>query len=165
MKKLIIAAAAAALLLPACKPTEKNYKAAYDAAVAKREKAMAETMAPAGELISEDGPQRRVVNGDTIFVATERVRPEAKDVRLPEYNVAVTKYRMGTNARAGAEDLRAAGYAGAMAVYSAEDSWYTIAGGFPTLDEAVAFSRRFRSDNPRHRYIGLPASPVIVRAY
>lgn len=44
---IVISAAMAALMLVSCKPTEKNYKAAYDAALKKRAEVAEQQMRPA----------------------------------------------------------------------------------------------------------------------
>ena len=64
----------AALMFVGCKPTEKNYKAAYDAALSRRQEVAQEQMRPATGLLSDDGPQMRIVGGDTVYVLRERLR-------------------------------------------------------------------------------------------
>ena len=64
------------LLFVGCKPTEKGYQAAYDAAKNKREAAAGEQMLPAQGLQSDDGPQLRVVDGDSIYVLRAIMRTE-----------------------------------------------------------------------------------------
>ena len=71
---ICISAAMVALMFVGCKPTENNYKAAYDAAVSKRQEVAKEQMRPASGLMSDDGPQLRVVDGDSVYVLRERSR-------------------------------------------------------------------------------------------
>lgn len=152
------------LLLAGCKPTEKNYRSAYDAAKAKREAANAEAMIPATGLLSDDGPQMRIMEGDTLFIANDRLRRVPVNDSVPQldtYNVAVGVYKMNTNARASAVRLEDKGYR-AHAAQTTGDRWYTIAASFPTLGEAREFIRDFRADNPDYPYIGLPGAPVVV---
>lgn len=105
------AAVMAALLLASCKPTEKNYKAAYDAALEKREAAMREQMIPTTGLMSDDGPQMRVVEGDTVYVLREALRRGEPSRKVGGWSVAVALYKMETNARANVENLVSEGYA------------------------------------------------------
>lgn len=149
-------------LFAACKPTENNYRAAYDAAKAKREAANAEAMVPATGLLSDDGTSLKIVNGDSLFVSKDRLRrdPEQPDL-LKTYNVAVGVYKMNTNAKAQAAALSEKGYS-AHAVQTTGDRWYTIAAAFDSLDEAQAFIKEFKKKNPGYPYIGLPGSPVVI---
>lgn len=151
-------------MLTGCKPTEKNYQAAYDAAKAKREKANVELGLPATGLLSDDGPMLRIVDGDSIFVARERLRipndiPEVD--RPKEFSVGVGVYKMSTNARAAAEDLKKTGYP-ARAFETTGERWYLIADSFKTLTEAKEFVKSFRKTHPGYPYIGLPGSPVVI---
>lgn len=147
-----------------CKPTEKNYQAAYDAAKAKREAAEAEQMIPATGLLSDDGPRLRIVDGDSLYVSHDRIRVKsmkAAGIEVDNYSVGVSVYKMSTNAKAAATRLKEAGY-NAVAVETTGDRWYTVAGTFPTLNAASEFIKAFKERNPKYPYIGLPGSPVIV---
>lgn len=79
----IVMAALAALAMCACKPTEKNYKAAYDAALEKRMEVAAEAAAPDGTLlIDDDGYTRVPAGGRNVLVRTLPLRRVA-DEKLP----------------------------------------------------------------------------------
>ena len=165
IKRLIpicISAVVAALIFVSCKPTEKNYKAAYDAAKAKREQAAAEQMRPATGLMTDDGPKLRVIAGDTLFMSQERLRmPDGS--RVPgHWAVAVALFKMNTNARASAEALRDKGYDRAVAVNAPEGRHYALATTVSTLDSAKMAVGEFRTANPDYPYIGLPGAPVII---
>ena len=146
-------------LLSGCKPTEQGYRAAYDAAKQKRESAMAEMMIPASGLLSDDGPQRRIVDGDTLFVSKERVR-DAEGGRLPLWLLAVGSYKMDTNAKAQASALGGA----AMVARGESDRWYCVADTASNLDGIISAQKRFMKKHPGYPYIGLPASPEIINA-
>lgn len=166
--KIMMSAAMVALMLVSCKPTENNYKAAYDAALAKREAAAKEQMLPATGLMSDDGPQLRIIDGDSVFVLMERVFPEGERRAVKGWSVAVGKYKMSTNAKAGADAIRAklhrAGVADSLAraVRATSDRWYTLVGTYSTLDSARIRAASFRKDNPRYPYVGLPHSPILI---
>jgi len=162
IKYLCVAALAFSFI--ACKPTEKNYREAYDAAKAKREAAEAEKMIPASGLLSDDGPSMRIVEGDTLFVSNDRLRAVKTDSmhKAPAaYNVAVGVYRMSTNAEASAADLRKEGY-DASAMQTTGNRWYTIVGSFADLKDARLLIGEFKKKNPGYPYIGLPGAPVII---
>ncbi|MDE6297579.1 MAG: SPOR domain-containing protein, partial [Muribaculaceae bacterium] len=160
--KKILAISLIALTLTACKPTEENYKKAYDAAKAKRELANAEAMMPTTGLLSDDGISLKVVDGDSIFVSHERLRvdPELKS-ELKTYSVAVGVYKMNTNAKAQANSLKQEGYK-AFASQTTGERWYTILGSFDKLEEAKKLIFEFKKKNPDYPYIGLPNSPVVI---
>lgn len=147
--------------LAGCKPTEKNYKAAYDAAKAKRQQAEAESMIPASGLMSFDGPRLRVFDGDSVYFQRQHLRPVADNVEINNYNVVVGQFKMHTNATAQADRLKEKGY-DSMAAKGTEDRWYCVAASCLTLDEARAFLKRFKSENKGYPYIGLPDAPVII---
>lgn len=166
IRSVCIALLAATALggVTSCKPTEKNYQAAYDAAKAKREAAEADMMLPGSGLISEDGPRLRIVNGDSLYVAHDRIRIkylQENNIELQPYSVAVSVYKMSTNARATASRLKEAGY-NSVVVETTNDRWYAVAGTFPTIGEAGEFIKAFKERNPKYSYIGLPSTPVIL---
>ncbi|MDE6007388.1 MAG: hypothetical protein K2G67_07530 [Muribaculaceae bacterium] len=159
----LISAAFVALMFVACKPTEKNYKAAYDAAQIKREQAAAEQMRPASGLLSDDGPSLRVVDGDTIFVTRDRLRLPDGQRPAGEWGVAVALFKMSTNAVATASDLHEAGFPEATYLKGAGGKHYAVAGVTSTLDSARNIAADFRRAFPEYPYIGLPGAPVIIR--
>lgn len=163
-KSVIIFGVLWAMLAVGCKPTEKNYKAAYDAALQKRQAAATDPDIdiPDGALLQTDGPQKRVVDGDTVYVQGERLKFfTGEEHAKHRYSVAVAAYKMKTNCSAQVSDLFAKGYA-AFGVENPEGKFYVIAGSFDTLGEAVAFSRKFAAAEKKHVYSGLPEAPVIL---
>ena len=163
MKKFIIVFAVLISFMTSCKPTEKGYKAAYDAALGKREAAMSDidTNVAVGEIQQVDGAQLKEVDGVKVYVLNQRLKPVEEGKRLPgNYNVAVGTYKMITNCRAQAEALKAEGYEAFPAV-DMEGMHFTIAGSFPTMSDAVKFYEKYKSGKNRV-YVGLPQSPVII---
>lgn len=165
MKKqtyLFVSAALVALTFIGCKPTENNYKAAYDAALARRQEAAAEQMRPVTGLLSDDGPQLRVVDGDSVYILKERLR--TPDGARPDgkWAVAVGVYKMDTNAKAAAEAIRKEGFRQAGVVNAPGGRHYTVAALTQTLDSARIVSKVFRMALPDYPFIGLPASPVLI---
>lgn len=161
-KTYIIGMACVALFLSGCKTTEKNYQQAYEAARAKREAVQAETMLPSQGLYSDDGPQLRVVNGDTVFVEKLRLRDLDGNRPSKKWYLSVGKYKMNTNAKANAENLRREGYAGAEAMKSSASNWFTIVSGASTLDSVAASAKQFQLKHKGYPYVGQPNAPVII---
>lgn len=152
-----------AISLTSCKPTEKNYKAAYDAALGKREavKADIEENMAVGPLQQVDGPQLKVVDGVEVYLLNKIIKPDVEGKNLTgQYNVAVGCYKMNTNCKAQAEALRQEGY-DAFPAKDPEDMYYTIAGSFPDLAEAVKFYKEYQK-NKNRVYVGLPDAPIII---
>lgn len=159
---MCISAAMVALMLVGCKPTENNYKAAYDAAVAKRQEAVKEQMRPATGLLSDDGPQLRVVDGDSIYVLRETVRT-LNGERVPaKWLVAVGVYKMDTNAKASVEALHTGGFPDAFVAKATGGKHYAVASMASTLDSARTASKVFREAYPEYPFVGLPGAPVLL---
>lgn len=154
-----------AMALTGCKPTEKGYRQAYDAAKAKREAAAREQMLPVQGLQSDDGPQLRVVDGDSIYVLRERLRTEDSKRAPKTWLLAVGVYKMNTNARANAINLQADGYTDATWLRGPDDKWYTVAQGAGSLDSLRVMNREFKRRHRDYPYVGLPGAPVIINAY
>lgn len=165
MKKILLTVALAIVFfLPGCKPTEKGYKAAYDAALNKREavKEDIDVDLPEGAIQSVDGPQLREVDGVKVYVYNLRIRPTEDGKKLPaEYNIAVGSYKMNTNCRAQVETLINEGYENAFEAKDADGMYYSVVASFPKLSEAVKFYEEFRKSKDRV-YVGLPSAPVII---
>lgn len=164
MKKILLFfGILSALCFTSCKPTEKGYKAAYDAAQNKREAVQADVrnQGAISELQEIDGARLQEVDGVKVYVLNRIIRPiEETDTLKGQYNVAVGSYKMATNSKAQAADLRKEHY-DALAVKDAEGMYYTVAGSFPSLSEAVKFYDKYRTGKDR-AYVGLPKAPVII---
>lgn len=155
------------LLAAGCKPTERNYQAAYDAAQSHRQAAVADEAALSGgrELSRFEGPSLRRDGDREYYWQGVRVRPEgegAPEGAQGRYLVAVGKYRMASNPRAQSADLRSEGWKAYMA-RDAEDGFWTIAGGYDGLDEAVEEAQRFADTHREYPYIGLPGPVVLIQ--
>ena len=151
------------LILTSCKPTEKGYQNAYDLAKGKREAVMTDlgVNLPEGALQDVDGAQLKEIDGVKVYLQNQRIIPVKEGSVLPEpYNVAIGKYKMNTNCVAQAAALKEEGYK-SFAAKDQEGFFYTIAGSFHTLEEAVKFYQDY-SKGKDHVYVGLPSAPVII---
>ena len=158
----IISAATAALMLVSCKPTEKNYQAAYDAALKKRAEAVEQQMRPATGLLSDDGPQLKIIEGDSVFVLRERLRCLDGSKLSGRWAVAVGVFRIDTNAKASAVDLVNAGWSGAMPAKVQGGRFYALADTLESIDSARARAAEFKQRFPDYPYVGLPGAPVLI---
>lgn len=153
------------LITVSCKPTEKGYKAAYDAAVGKRQKAQENVMVNGDAITmvqSVDGPQVRNINGKQVYVLGENLKKvdESDPTEKSFYNVAVAVFKMPANCNALVSDLKNDGYK-AFGGQSADNKYYVIVASFPELEQAAEFYEDYKSKNQR-AYVGLPEAPVII---
>lgn len=164
MKNFFFLLLAATLLsLSSCKPTEKNYKAAYDAALSKKEAAEADVdqNIAVSKLQQVEGAQLKNIDGIEVYVLNKRIKPAVEGMELPgNYNVAVGAYKLITNCRSQAAQLKSEGF-DAFPAKETDDLYYTVAASFPTLKEAVDFYQQYRKKSGRV-YVGLPEAPVII---
>ena len=166
--KIIWIASVIMLISTACKPTEKGYQAAYDAALNKRQAAISDinVTITEGDLVGEgvqsvDGPQLKEINGVKVYVLNRVIRPVKDDIKMNgPYNVAVGLFKMNTNCEALSEALKNEGF-DSFAAKDPEGTYYSIAGSFKTLQEAVELTQKLQKKSDRS-YVGLPSSPVII---
>ena len=156
-----------ALLLSSCKPTEKNYQAAYDAAQNKR-KAEAEAdrdmILPAGSALQRlDAPRTKEVGGETLPIKRFFIKyvGEGESPAIKRYNVAVSRYKMPTNAHAQVEDLVSAGYS-AFPVEGIGNAYYVIAATFDDLPETAVFVKKYRKDHSPEQFVGLDGDVLVI---
>lgn len=162
-RNFVFAMALVCMCLAGCKPTEKNYKSAYDAALEKRQAAVADlgVEIDGTRLEQVDGAQLREVDGVSVYVLNERISPADFISELPgNYNVAVGKYKMITNSKSQSEVLQKSGLH-AFPAKNSEDYYYTIAASFPSLTEAVEFYKNYQK-NEGNVFVGLPGAPIII---
>lgn len=159
----IIVLVSITIILAGCKPTEKGYKSAYDAALNKREavKGDLDVTLSHGEFQEVDGPQLKEIDGSKVYVLNRRIVPADFVMELPEnYNVAIGEYKMITNCKAQAEALLSEGYH-AFPAKDEDGMYYTIAGSFNNIGEAIKFYTNYQK-KPNQVFVGLPGAPVII---
>lgn len=158
---------AVALMAVACKPTEKNYQAAYEAARNKRnaEKAPDADMAlPAGGVLQQlDAPRTMNMNGEQLRIKRLFINyiGEGESPSIDRYNVAVARYKMPTNVKAQTRDLAAAGYE-AFPVEGADGYYYAIATTLPTIEEAADFVKKYKDNHSPSQFVGLDEDLLII---
>lgn len=152
------------LLATGCKPTESNYKSAYDVAQKKRQAAATDPdmVIPAGGIKAIGGPEKKKIGNDSVYVRAEHLKLAGDtDARVGKWNVAVSKYRMPTNCASQVRDLESKGYK-AFSMENPEGGFYVIAGSFDELGEAVDFLAKYRKGKPASVFVGLPGEPVLL---
>ena len=153
MKKLIfMAIALLALGFVACKPTEKNYRAAYERTMARDS-----ARTPFEETIY--GRYRRdvktipMVNGtDTVDVHLTRVYLTPGDgvmrEYLKKYCVVIAEFKQLLNAQSIRDRFKEAGYTHAFIVQTPEPYYYVVAASYPDLNDANTLIAHLSHDTP-----------------
>lgn len=159
-----LAVAGIIILFPACKPTENNYRAAYEAAqgaVERKARQEAES-ASGGKLEAIDGPRRENFDGETIMVGRRRVK--AFETTLPDdgrrVGVAIARYSVPTNARRHLEDVKQE-YPEALIATDGTDNYYVMIERVKTIPESVDPIRVYRAKHPDYGYQGLGGEPQV----
>lgn len=150
------------LLLAACKPTEKNYRNAYEKAYsASQRKAQEENVSfSGGKLEKIDGPRTEVIDGDTLYIGQELVRLlEPQDsLTQGKVGIAIARYSMPTNAKRHAEEMKKE-YPEAFVSTDGHDNYYVMIKRVPGVNEAISPVRIFTETHPGYRYIGFGDRP------
>ena len=164
MKKIFLIVAIAGLMV-SCKPSEKNYKAAYDKAhEAALRRAEAERMSATGDKLEQlHGPKIEIVKGDTIYVTPDLTSPigETAPGETGKVGIAVAKYSMPTNAKRHTEDIKKE-FPNAFVATDGQENYYVTIQRVESLQDAVDPIRVFIAGHPDFRYIGLYDRPMAV---
>lgn len=166
LTRILMAAAAGLLLFSACKPTEKNYQAAYDAARAKREyKDPDEELLTGGhKLLNDDATNWVVLGQDSL--QTERIWLKPfEDAKWPQsgpYRLAVAMFKMTTNANSALEDLKKHKDLTPIIARDGQKRYFLIAGSATYPDSLASVLSTFRKSNPDFTYIGMTDSQPMV---
>lgn len=149
--------------LVSCKPTEQNYKAAYDTALLKKREATgdADLNIPEGTLITDDNDPKKETPGLQYRLVTKFISPLESGRPFGKFNVAVASFKMPTNCNALTARLKQEGY-DAFSVRDADDRFYTIAASCPSKEEASAFVRDYLKKHSDESLIGLDGKPLII---
>lgn len=170
MKSKIKAMLMLLLLFPVmagCKPTEKGYKEAYDAAKSKREQVDPDEALLTGghKLLNEESTNWKVLDGDSLQLQHMFLKP-TDDAKWPEsgpYRLAVAMMKMTTNAKSMLTDLKKKGNLKPVIATDGKDTYYIVAGSATYVDSLGNVLSTFKKDYPGFQYIGLNQSkPVII---
>ena len=153
--------------LAGCKPTEKGYRQAYEAAKSKREqKDPDEDILTGGHrLLSEEATNWRVIDGDSLQLEHKFLKPVngSKWPQSGPYRLAVAMLKMTTNANSMLADLKKGRSVTPVVATDGKDSYYIIAGSATYVDSLGSVLKTFKRENPGFQYIGLAGGrPVII---
>lgn len=148
-----------------CKPTEKNYRSAYDVANEKRERDNMEREERSREMgLSEgmlnDYPGVSIIGIGDSTVYSKHLNFQRAD-SVADYAVSVATFRMESNAGAMAADLNRDKWHGCRAL-KAQDLFYIIIGDVSQPEETLPVIDKFKKENPDWQYVGQPGPLVII---
>ena len=150
-----------------CKPTEKGYRQAYEAAKNRREQKDPDDDLLTGghRLLSEEATNWKVLDGDSLQLQHKFLRP-LKGSNWPQtgpYRLAVAMFKMTTNANSMLADLKKGRSLTPVIATDGKDTYYIIAGSATYVDSLGNVLTTFRRENPGFQYIGLSqGQPVII---
>lgn len=158
----ILVVMAFGIALTACKPTEKNYQAAYETALQKRKEAHQSADDNVGQLNEINGMHSNKIGDDTVYVLETFVKPMDSTI-VPESKIglAISKYSMQTNADRQVADLRASEPEAFVAIDGA-GSYYVIVSTCATMEEGIGKIKAFKERHPGYPFIGLPEDAALV---
>lgn len=143
-----MAVAMLACCLWACKPTEKNYRAAYETAMAAR--LAADSIDGGVQPMPGSGAERAVVGGVEVGVVREFVAVTADGGGIKEYIkrycVVAARFKQKFNALSMRERLAESGYPGAFVVQTGAPEYFVVAGSTSDAREAAELVRRLEAD-------------------
>lgn len=148
MKKTLLFMILAACLLAACKPTEANYRQAYDAAMATRNTEEGDTIF--NGMRRNMDQQEMVVGADTASFISQWVKITEGGGGINEYIrkycVVAGQFKQAFNAKSMRERLVENGYPGAFVVQNSEPYYYVIAASYAEPQAAIEMLQKLRND-------------------
>ncbi len=154
-------------MLWGCKPTEKGYRTAYEAAKSKRDKVDPDDAVLTGghRLLDENASNWKVIGNDSLQLQHLFLSPQpgSKWPQSGPYRLAVAMFKMTTNANSMLKDIKGKGTLTPIIASDGQGRHFIIAGSATYADSLGNVLATFRKENPGFQYIGLtPAKPVIL---
>lgn len=154
-------------ILSGCKPTEKGYAQAYEAAKNKRTEVDPEEDILTGghKLLNEESTNWHVVDGDSLQIEHKFLKPYGGE-KWPQsgpYRLAVAMLKMTTNAKSMLTDMKEKSTLKPVIATDGKDTYYIIAGSASYVDSLSNVMHTFKKENKGFQYLGLtPPQPVII---
>lgn len=168
---MLLTALIFAICMGSCKPTEKNYKSAYDKAMEKARQGLSDYEYE--QMVLNDLPPYKHTATDSLRVFSESIMWQyspasvngGEQVTPARYNLAVGKYSMLTNAKGHADRLSADGWK-AVVLRNGEPIYYVVVKMSEDLDTVAAAAHEYVARYP-HGVVSLhepmAVSPLMVR--
>lgn len=153
------------IALGGCKPTERNYKSAYDVAILKKEREDSlkrerqRELGLGGVVMEEnsDGSRLMTVGGTEVLTLHATM---AKEDTVRRYAPAVALFKMPANAESFASDLAGEGWKRARMAKSGA-RYFVILDSFDSGEEAVALLKSYKGKKGS-RVVGLREPLLLV---
>lgn len=160
LRKILPLIAATALIIPACKTTEKNYRTAYERTMAAQDSTRTRfDQTIYGKYRREVRTTKAVIAGDTVDIRTQRVYITPGDSvpkGLKSYCVIVGQFKQLFNAQSMRQRLRDKGYTDAHILQTAEPYYYVAATAYDDHTQAAASLKRIQAAPPFRLRAPLP---------
>lgn len=170
MKKITyILVALVAVSLWACKPTEENYRAAYQRTMARDSVRTEFNETIYGKYRREVQDYRAIDKNDTANVKTTRVwlvKDEDSPVlneQLKKYCVVIAEFKQLLNAKSIRDRFHDAGYPAAFIVQTPEPYYYVVAASYSDLAQAQSLIQKLLQDTPVR--LKTPCPYILVPAH
>lgn len=155
------------LLAVGCKPTEKGYQQAYDAAKAKREYVDPddELLTGGHKLLDENSSNWVALGKDTLQLQHFYLKPENGEPwpQNGPYRLAVAMFKMNTNSSSLLRDISKRSTLKPVVATDGKDRHFIIAGSATTADSLEFVLETFRKENQGFRCIGMEKEePIII---
>ncbi len=150
-----------------CKPTEKGYRQAYEAAKSKRDQVDPdeELLTGGHKLLNQESSNWRVIAGDSLQIQHKFLKPTDGEFwpQSGPYRLAVAMFKMTTNAKSMLSDLQGKGSLKPVIATDGKDTYYIIAGSATYVDSLGNVLGTFKKENPNFQFIGLEKDrPLII---
>lgn len=149
MKRVLYILATLALLT-ACKPTEQNYREAYEKTMAGRTASEAEDSTIYTNIRREMRERQMVLEGDTVPVKSQYVAITEDGGGINEYIrrycVVAGQFKQRFNAMSMRERMTENGYPAAFVVQTREPYYFVVAASYNEIAPAMALVDSLRAD-------------------
>lgn len=155
---IVLVAVAGMILATGCRTSEAGYQKAYEKAVSNPRLMSDDDSTIFTQYRREASLTRLVIDGDTLEVRTDYLRPIEGFMpeQLRNYNIAVGRFKQLFNARSQQERMHRLGYTGTIIAQTREPLYYVIAAGASTPSEILPLWRQLTADTALHLPQGMP---------
>ena len=150
LRRLPLLLMALGLLAVGCKTNEKNYRQAYETAVAKNRESSGVDSTIYARIRNSARTSELVVSGDSLPMRTEYIGYTedggASRETIGQYNVVVGQFKQVFNARQMRGRLQSSGYGDAFIIHTREPLYYVCTAACKTPEEAAEAFRKVKED-------------------
>lgn len=158
---IILALTGAVATLTGCKPNEKNYREAYEKAIAKNDRNVTEFENTIYSRYRRQVTMSTVQSGDSVVptkVIPVRITPDGGGIRewLKKYSVVVGEFKQQFNANSMRKRFVDAGYARTFLVENGEPYYYVVVDSSNDIEPIVTITDSLKITSPVSLKDGFP---------